>query len=1784
MPQSSVGDQSLAQHDSMADILRVVWFCDDTPLQDKRRLFNTIQNQVKDKRFSLVALFLAHALTAVKQEVFNLDREGQRECVGSLVTFLDVLDVAETTSNGLGGAFHSFLQIVLDIALFIGSYESQRLPYNKSTRPSLLAALSVGMLPAAAVAMASSLPDLIIIGAEVARVAFRIGIHVHRTSRLLDARPDGTNCVSWVYAVTSLSLDEVEKEISMFNRTALNDGITRLYISAVDQSSVTVTGPPSRLKQAFYTSPKLRYAKWTALPVYDGLAHAPHLYSEDDVQQIVRPLLESVALPDVVVTPILSSHTGQPFPARNGYQLLTQVTSTLLTKRIHLDDLVEGILDHVSRSARCIWELATFERCRGSRLLLEALETKTITQAGYSLTQKDMAGWTQQSLNNHIPRSRKCSKLAIVGMACRMPGGADSPKLFWDLLMEGRDTCSTVPSDRFDLGSHFDPTGRVANTTKAQYGNFIRDPGKFDAAFFNMSPREADNTDPAARLALVTAYEALEMAGYTPDRRRAVVPERVGTYMGQASDDWRELNASQNINAFIVPGGVRAFVNGRINYVFKFGGPSVNIDTACSSGLAAVHAACSALWADDVDMAIAGGVNIITDPDNYSGLDQAGFLSRTGQCKVWDETADGYCRADGIGTVVIKRLEDAEADHDNIIAVILSGSTNHSANALSITHPEPVAQSQNYTNVIRQAGINAFDVTYAELHGTGTQAGDAVEAQSIEAVFAPAWPRRKADQKLFLGAVKSNIGHGEAAAGIASMIKVLLCLQHQTIPAHIGIRTRLNPNIPEELLGSQGAVLARENTFWPQPASGIRRAVVNSFGAHGGNTTLLLEEAPKSAREGTDPRTVHPIVVSAKSRQSLARNLRRLHDFLEENPGTAVGDLSYTLSARRMHHNLRVGLLGTNVTDIKSWLVSTSSNLACLRSTTLHGPKVVFVFSGQGSYYHGIATQLIQESRIFREEIDLLNRIVVSLGLPSVCLLADPHGKSIEDASIVSPQLTITVIQLALVSFLAKLNITPNVVVGHSLGEYAALVACGILSAADAIMLVGRRAVMMQERCTIDTHGLLAVRSPDASAITPLEHILDTFHDLEVACINDSQSFTVAGPQSSLAKARDDLERTGFSCTSLQLPFAFHSSQMDSILHDFERLGAKVAFQPPQVPYLSPLLKRTIYDACTIDANYLRRSCRESVDFRGAMASALKEDVFDAGSLFLEIGPHPVLLRSIRNASPQSRTLAILNKTEPDWTSVGTTLVSLHCAGVPVDWNEYFSEYEKSHRLCHLPAYAWNENLHWIPYAGRWTLDKANAKTAATLDLPSLASSSLGRISVAKQALHTSSVHEVLKEAISAEKVHFVTISDTAHPELRSSLNGHRMNGHGVASSSLWCDMAFTVAQYVYDRLSPGKSHHTLTILGLECSKAQVIGNQIAGSQKIRLEVSLQPETTDLCLRWQSLLDQPIASRTLEYLIKGRIAALDALVLEGSASRLSKAMAYKIFGSVVVYSPEYQGMERVVMTGYEAYADIRLNTPSTGSWRNPPCWIDSISHIAGLVMNGCEETNTTDYFWVTPGFKAFRLAEALEIEAVYRSYVRMMPTDDPKVFTGDVFIMREGQMIGLLEQIKFRQIPRLLMDQFFSPSAQDGCLPQPPSRLGVSQYPKPQLSPSSRASAAQTPSPSIPSSSLDTMRSSWNIDAVHEDTRTSATSTDEDTLSQPSSLVNSFIQVLASETGLCEADLGDDRTFMELGVDSLMSLVLTTRLREKLGIEIKHSIFLEHERIGKMKQWLVQNL
>lgn len=804
-------------------------------------------------------------------------------------------------------------------------------------------------------------------------------------------------------------------------------------------------------------------------------------------------------------------------------------------------------------------------------------------------------------------------------------------------------------------------------------------------------------------------------------------------------------------------------------------------------------------------------------------LTKGHFLSKTGQCKVWDAGADGYCRGDGVGSVVIKRLEDALADNDNVLATILSGATNHSAESISITQPHAGAQIANYQQVLDKAGVSPLDVSFVELHGTGTQVGDAVESASVLNFFAPPDRRLRSEQRLHLGAVKSNIGHGEAAAGVASLIKVLLMYQHGTIPRHVGIQTSINPVVAQNLAHRNAGILPKNATWLPMSPGGKRYSVVNSFGAHGGNTTLLLEDAPSPRSRpriqdnlSSTTATCQVVCVSAKSKASLRGNVNALLRYLDAHPDTDIADVAYTTCARRIHHHIRIACSVSSTAQLREFLQSAAVDVD-VRAKHVSSSKqklVVFAFSGQGSFCHGAAAQLFEQAPGFRDEVLKLDRVVRRLGFPSVLAAVagesanadsdifgasrarsadssadgergtetvvsfDSKSMSSAEAASESPlvtQLALVVIQIALARYWRALGIAPSVVVGHSLGEYAALVSAGVLSVADAIFLVGKRAQLMTMSCEPGSHAMLSIQGASATRIAELcrEHEIE--YHYELSCVNGLNDIVVSGERADMIALRDMFHGLGIwlQCVLLDIPFAFHSAQLDPILDDLEQVARQVTFKSPTFPVISPLLKKCIRQSGSVDGTYLRRATREPVDFVGALDAAVAEEAVDDNATWIDIGPHPVSTVFVRNhrGVAATQTLGSMRRGDNALATLTGSLATLHCGGYPIAWNEYFAPRETSHRLLHLDSYQWNYKDYWIPYEGTWTLDKAHAGRG--ISQPS---------SSAAATFFTSSVQQVVSEEFGESVGHMTALSNLTHPDLLGSAGGHRINGRSVVT------------------------------------------------------------------------------------------------------------------------------------------------------------------------------------------------------------------------------------------------------------------------------------------------------------------------------------------------------------------------------------------------------------------
>ena len=667
------------------------------------------------------------------------------------------------------------------------------------------------------------------------------------------------------------------------------------------------------------------------------------------------------------------------------------------------------------------------------------------------------------------------------------------------------------------------------------------------------------------------------------------------------------------------------------------------------------------------------------------------------------------------------------------------------------------------------------------MHGTGTQAGDAEEIQSVTNVFAPLKKKRASANPLYIGAVKSNVGHSEAAAGVTALVKVLLMLEKNAIPPHVGIKGTLNPKFKD--LDKRNVKIALEKTEWPREAGKSRLAVVNNFSAAGGNTCMIIEDAPIKAIAEPDTRPVHTVAISAKGKQSLKGNLENMLAYLEANPGVSLPDLSYSTTARRYHHNYRVTATGSSIEQIKRQLSSALASADSHKPIPATGaPSVAFAFTGQGATHRWFNLELYHQSAYFRSQIQLLDGLAQGQGFPSFIPVLDGSNVGNKDLpqSPVMTQLALCCTEIALAKYWASLGVKPDVVVGHSLGEYAALHVAGVISASEAIFLVGKRAEMLEAQCKAGSHKMLAVRASLEQIAKSVEGKNTPY---EVACINGPKETVLSGPVADINALIPILEADSYKCFSLEVAFAFHSAQTDPILDEFEAIAKSgVLFQAPTVPVISPLLNKVIFDDKTVNGTYLRRSTREPVNFLAALQTAKEIGTIEDDTVFIEIGPHPVSIGFVKSTlAPSSATVPSLRRDENNFSTLATSLAALHTSGISVDWNEFHNPFEKSLTLLDLPTYAWNEKNHWIQYNGDWALTKGNtfyeAEKAAqavqrTPELPSSVSS-----------LSTSVVQRIIEERFSGSAGTVIMQSDMAHPDFRAAAWGHKMNGCGVVTS-----------------------------------------------------------------------------------------------------------------------------------------------------------------------------------------------------------------------------------------------------------------------------------------------------------------------------------------------------------------------------------------------------------------
>ncbi|KAL9618840.1 MAG: hypothetical protein Q9160_006499 [Pyrenula sp. 1 TL-2023] len=1526
---------------------------------------------------------------------------------------------------------------------------------------------------------------------------------------------------------------------------------------AVGPSHVTVSGPPSVLSD-FVDAKSL---KASFLPI-ESPYHASHLCTAEDVEEIVGPLCEGTLAAYKLKIPVLSPVSGTAIAATDYASLLRQAVENALCGQLRWDRILSSCIDLVSQFASShswnIWPVASnaaeqlSNRCNSGPESRVSLCNLLNTRVEVPLSESQTGKFGD-------------SKIAVIGFSGRFPEAASSDDL-WEVLHAGRDTHRTVPADRFDWEAHFDPTGKKKNTSQVKYGCFINEPGLFDARFFNLSPREAENTDPAQRLVLMSTYEALEMAGVVPNRTPSTQQDRVGVFMGVTSDDWREVNNSQNIDTYFIPGGIRAFIPGRISYFFRFSGPSLSVDTACSSSFAAIQTACGYLWRGECDTAIAGGTNVLTNPDNFAGLDRGHFLSKeAGNCNAFDDEASGYCRADAVASVILKRLEDAQADNDPIYGLITAATTNHCGQTNSITRPHEGDQVSLFRRMLRQSNTNPLDVSYVEMHGTGTQAGDLTEMNSVLSAFVPG-RQRMPRYPLHLGAVKSNLGHSESASGVSALIKVLLMMQRDEIPPHCGIKSKINRKFPLDL-AERNVHIALKPTAWSRKdcANETRLCFLNNFSAAGGNTALLVEDAPKvtSKEHGMDLRTFYTIAVTAKSSTALVSNIASLITHLDQNPAISIPALSYTTTARRVHHKHRMMVTGDQLSVIKSelegWMRDSDQKA---KASGAKISRVAWVFTGQGDLYAPIGKQLFESIAQFRANIVRFDRISRRQGFSSFLHLVDSLDDKIEidNVDTTASHLALVCVQMALSNLWKAWGVRPTSVTGHSIGEYAALYSANVLTANDTIYLVGTRARLMTEHCTKATHSMLAVMAPLGTIKPNLNNT-----SCEVACINSPSNTVISGPKDEVSELMKHFYSRNYKWASLQIPYACHSAQVDPILREFEATAKSVHFGAPSVPYVSPLLARVVSEGGVINASYLSHASRGTVNFQGALEAARAAGVYDEGTIWLEIGPHPACSSMVKSTlGSQVTALASLRKDADSWKVLTETLRSMYLKGVDIDWNEYHRNSQSSQTVLQVPHYSWDLKKYWIQYRNNFCLTKGDETMSAQ-------PTTISDVTPTAAPYLSSTVHRVCDENVGSDQSTLLVESSIHDPRLAPFIQGHKVNTVPLCPSTLYADMAFTVAQYML------KSNDKWTQdTGLDCGAVKIDRPLVAipdiGPDLLRVSATADWSLGSISLTFFSV-GTPLKSTVQHatcvvniaprqtwtedwkrnvYLIQGRISSLHKNVDEGRSHKLKRGLAYKLFGSLVDYENRYQGMQQVVLDseGLEATAKVIFQVNDEGCLYNP-CWIDSLGHISGFIMNGNDNVHSKEQVFINHGWDALRFSKKLEYGKTYETYNKMQHKSGT-MYVGDTYVLDEGEIVAIMEGIKFQGVPRRTLDSLLPSKARS-----PKSSSNQSTIDKPV---SQKRGLPQTMQDDA--GSRQKLAKALSPKPVSKQAKAS---------SSPSNNNSSrLIAIISEETGLESDELTPGTQFADLGIDSLLSLTIINKLQDELGLDVPSTLFIDY--------------
>ena len=1336
--------------------------------------------------------------------------------------------------------------------------------------------------------------------------------------------------------------------------------------------------------------------------------------------------------------------------------------------------------------------------------------------------------------------------VAIIGASCRLPG-ANSMEELWDLISSGTSRHAEVPTDRFDLYGSFRASQDRKFTDKRKfYGNFIDHVDNFDHAFFRTNPKEALNMDPQQRILLELAYQAMESSGYLGSHQRES-GDTVGCFIGASFAEYLDNTNAHPPTAYTSTGTIRAFLCGKISYYFGWSGPSEVLDTACSSSLVAINRACKAIQTGECTMAVTGGINIMTGINNFLDLAKAGFLSPTGQCKPFDQSADGYCRSEGGALVVLKLLSQAVADGDQILGVIPGIATNQGGLSSSITIPHSPAQKKLYQTVLRQAGMKPDQVSYVEAHGTGTQAGDPLEMASIRQVFGG----KDRTDVLNVGSLKGNIGHTETAAGAASLLKVLAMINNAGIPPQAS-HSSLNPKIPA--LGVDKLNIALKVARWEAP---LLVACVNSYGAAGSNCAMICCEGPPRKTELSKQVTMfegesaYPIIISATSQEGLQANAESLGRFLRKStPKPKLGDLAFTLSKRRKIHRHVLVACTSDVKCLAESLINEAQNSFEVPETP---KRVVLAFGGQTKKTVNMEKSLYDSHPKMKYYIDECDKIVSKLGfaslLPSM-FEAEPRN------DVVALQCGTFAMQYACAKCWIDAGLHVDAIIGHSFGELTAMVLSGVLSLQDGLKLIASRAWLMATKWDLERGTMLVVHGSRDTVRMVVEKINASSAELEIeiACYNAPLSQVVVGSSLAIDRTENLLNSdpafSGTRCQRLDVTHGFHSKLTRCILDDLDQVSTSLTYSDPEI-FLETC---TAEPVSSISSKRPSQHAREPVYFSDAVQRIEKR----LGScVWLEAGMDSPIIPMIKRAvaKPEDHCFQAIKMRDSQGPTrvMSNVTTDLWREGIQVSYWNFLPSKMNNYKQIWLPPYQFRSTGHWLKNVDRAieAQKQVVAEKAASVVMPQEPVTPLRLVNAGKATCKDDNSREF---DICLGTQRFTKI-----------VSGHAVRQRPLCPASMYMECAAMGLQLLQGHINAG----TLGFANLSFQTA--LGVDEAREATLALEKSSDSQTWSFVIKSSSRTDPKSRLSThakgkimltvqpefsiYERLIASRISELQN---KPDTEKLMSNRAYGLFSQVVHYADFLQGISIITMDNAEALANIDLKEDaqfgleeSTVTQYCDTIAIDTFIQVVGLLINSSALVTSEDVF-VATGVDRVLMSPICDFHnrKSWTVYTKYTSTGEGQA-AGDVFVLtREGVLAMTITGAQFTKLLISKLERFLDsanakPSYATAMKNENDTRVPLTS--SEMTSTTNSVEGMETP-PGMDNSSQAT--------SFESDDRLALLEVIDDDAEM------SLRKIIATYTGLSPAEIARDANIGDMGVDSLAAVELAEELQTQFGKEI----------------------